>query len=153
MEFVAIDLNGDGDNTDVTEGFFKIYDGNVGNLGLPAGADTFITKSQWPYNVAATTILASGAAADQKYRYVINSQCGAAYTYRSIAGVNYQWFIPVNAHNTASLWFRDSMNVTFVRQGQAAAVALRTRMCCAIRRRRRFSHALALGAIRQGIRI
>lgn len=124
MEFVPVDLNGDGDVTDPTEGFFKIYDGNVGALGLPAGADTFITKAQFPYNVAATTILASGAASDQKYQYVIRNQCGAPYTYRSIGGVNYTWFIPVSAHNTATPWFRDSMNVTFQRQGQAPAVAL-----------------------------
>ncbi|HEY7568336.1 MAG TPA: hypothetical protein VH762_12235 [Gemmatimonadaceae bacterium] len=123
MEFVAVDLNGDGDVTDPTEGFFKIYDGNVGNLGLPAGADTFVTKSQWPYNVDANTLYASGLAANQKYRYVIRNQCGASYTYRSIGGVNYNWFIPVDAHNTASLWFRDSMKVTFQRQGQPLAVA------------------------------
>jgi hypothetical protein len=124
MEFVPVDLNGDGDVTDPTEGFFKIYDGNVGALGLPAGADTFVTKSQWPYNVDANTLYASGVAGDQKYRYVIRNQCGAPYTYRSVAGVNYNWFIPVDAHNTASLWFRDSMNVTFIRQGQAPATAL-----------------------------
>jgi hypothetical protein len=124
MEFVAIDLNGDGDVTDQTEGFFRIYDGNVGNLGLPAGADTFITKSQWPYNAKADTLYASGGSASQKYRYVIRNQCGAPYTYRSAAGVNHQWFIPVDAHNTASLWFRDSMNVTLQRQGMLPAAAL-----------------------------
>lgn len=124
MEFVAIDLNGDGDNTDATEGFFKIYDGNVGNLGLPAGADTFVTKSQWPYNVAATTLYSSGTSSNQKYRYVIRNQCGAPYTYRSSTGINYQWFIPVDAHNTPSTWFRDSMNLTLQRQGMLPAPAL-----------------------------
>ncbi len=131
MEFVAIDLNGDGDVTDQTEGFFRIYDGNVGALGLPAGADTFITKSQYPYNVAATTILASASpGANDKYKYVINNQCGATYTYwrdPAPAGppyVTHQWFIPVSAHNTATPWFRDSMNVTFQRQGQPPATAL-----------------------------
>lgn len=124
MEFVAVDLNGDGDNTDATEGFFKIYDGNVGNLGLPAGADTFVMKSQWPYNVAATTLYSSGTSSNQKYRYVIRNQCGAPYTYRSATGINYQWFIPVDAHNTPSTWFRDSMNVTLQRQGMLPAPAL-----------------------------
>lgn len=128
MEFVPVDLNGDGDVTDVTEGFFKIYDGNVGALGIPGApaADTFVTKSQWPYNVDANTLYASGVANDQKYRYVIRNQCGAPYTYRSAAGVAYTWFIPVDAHNTASLWFRDSMSVTFQRPPllQTPAVAL-----------------------------
>jgi hypothetical protein len=124
LEFVAIDLNGDGDTQDPTEGFFRIYDGNVGALGLPAGADTFITKSQLPNNVTLTSLYASGVSADQKYRYVIRNQCGAPYTFRSAAGVNHTWFIPVDAHNTASLWFRDSMRVTFIRQGQAPATAL-----------------------------
>lgn len=124
IEFVPVDLNGDGNVTGTTEGFFKIFDGNVGNLGLPAGADTFVMKAQWPYNVDANTLYSSGAASDQKYRYVIRNECGAPYTYRSAAGVNYTWFIPVDAHNTASLWFRDSMRVTFIRQGQAAATAL-----------------------------
>lgn len=126
MEFVAIDLNGDGDVTDATEGFFKIYDGNVGALGLPAGADTFVTKSQWPYNAKADTLYSSGGSASQKYRYVIRNQCGAPYTYRSATGVNYTWFIPVEAHNNADAtrrWFRDSMEVTFIRQGQAPATA------------------------------
>ncbi|MEW5916833.1 MAG: hypothetical protein AB1762_10520 [Gemmatimonadota bacterium] len=124
MEFVAIDLNGDGDVTDMTEGFFRIFDGNVGALGLPAGADTFITKSQLPNTTAITTILASAAASDTKYKYVINNQCGATYTFRSALGVNHNWFIPISAHNTASLWFRDSMDVSFQRQGQPAATAL-----------------------------
>ncbi len=130
MEFTPVDLNGDGDVTDPTEGFFRIYDGNVGALGLPAGADTFVTKSQWPYNVMATTLYASGVLADQKYRYVIRNQCGAPYTFNydpPPAGAPYvpiQWFIPVDAHNTASLWFRDSMNVSLQRGGMLPGPAL-----------------------------
>lgn len=126
MEFVPVDLNGDGDVTDATEGFFKIYDGNVGNLGLPAGADTFVMKAQWPYNAKADTLAASAGSASQKYRYVIRNECGAPYTYLSAAGVNYTWFIPVEAHNNPDVtrrWFRDSMEVTFLRQGQSAATA------------------------------
>jgi hypothetical protein len=132
MEFVPIDLNGDGDVTDQQEGFFRIYDGNVGALGLPAGADTFITKSQWPHNVAATTINASAAAADQKYKYVIRQQCGAPYQFLrdpAPAGppyVAHTWFIPVEAHNNvdaAKRWFRDSMVVSLQRGGLALAAA------------------------------
>jgi hypothetical protein len=133
IEFVAIDLNGDGDTTDQTEGFFRVFDGNVGALGLPAGADTFITKAQLPHNVAITTILASGASSDDKYQHVINNQCGAVYTFLrdpAPAGppyISHNWFVPISAHNhgtSTKRWFRDSMQATFIRQGQAPATAL-----------------------------
>jgi hypothetical protein len=126
MEFVAIDLNGDGDVTDQTEGFFRIYDGNVGALGLPAGADTFVTKSQWPYNAKADTLATSAGSASQKYRHVIRNQCGATYTYQDAGGGLHQWFIPVAAHdnaNVAKRWFRNGMEQTFLRQGQPPATA------------------------------
>jgi hypothetical protein len=125
MEFVPIDLDGDGNVTGTTEGFFRIYDGNVGALGI-ANADTFVTKAQWPYNARADTLYSSGGATSAKYRYVIRNQCGAPYTYRSIAGVNYTWFVPVEAHNNTDAtkrWFRDSMEVTFIRQGVPPATA------------------------------
>ncbi|MGQ0639916.1 MAG: hypothetical protein ACT4P6_03955 [Gemmatimonadaceae bacterium] len=129
MEFVAIDLNGDGDVTDQQEGFFRIYDGNVGALGI-ANADTFVTKAQWPYNARADTLSAAGASA--KYRHVVRNQCGATYQYwhdPAPAGPPYQvlnWFVPVAAHDhavVAKRWFRNAMEQTFLRQGQAPATA------------------------------
>ena len=36
IEFIAADLDGDGDSTDTNEGFFRVYTANAGNYGLAA---------------------------------------------------------------------------------------------------------------------
>ncbi len=47
IEFVAIDLNADGDSTDANEGFFKVYTGNAGQGGWARGI--------WPGTTPAVT--------------------------------------------------------------------------------------------------
>ena len=79
IEFVAVDLNGDGDSTDVDEGFFKVYTTN----GTP-GINWL--RADWPGNSspAASTV----------------ENCGDWHT---IKGVNV--FFPAAVHGTT--WYKN----------------------------------------------
>lgn len=82
IEFVAVDLNGDGDSTDVDEGFFKVYATNSSTgIGWMRG--------DWPggTNPATSTV----------------ENCGDWHTIAGIGSV----FFPAAAHPTS--WFKTLM--------------------------------------------
>ena len=78
IEFVAVDLNGDGDSTDVDEGFFKVYTTN-GTAGIPW------LRGDWPGGTSPSTSTVEN--------------CGDWHT---INGVSV--FFPAAAHPTS--WFK-----------------------------------------------
>lgn len=82
VEFVAVDLNADGDSTDVDEGFLRVYEANVGQEAWLRG--------DW------TTVKTSA------------NSCGDFH--RVIIGGNTVWrFFPASVHGTTSAyqWARD----------------------------------------------
>lgn len=81
IEFVAIDMNGDGDSLDVDEGFFKVYAGNLGQSAWVRG--------DWPNSNPTPAQL---------------TRCGDWHT---VFGATDQKFFPVSVH--ATTWFRQMM--------------------------------------------
>jgi hypothetical protein len=92
LEFVAVDLNNDGDSTDVDEGFVRIYRANSG--------ETAWLRGDWNTNKASAV------------------NCGDFH--RVLIGSNYFWkFFPVATHSTSSngawarsLWVSGGMTST-----------------------------------------
>ncbi|HEY5220457.1 MAG TPA: hypothetical protein VIJ16_11645 [Gemmatimonadaceae bacterium] len=91
VEFVATDLNGDGDSTDANEGFFRVYQANTGQQAWLRG--------DWP----GTTTLAS------------YTTCGDWHT---VAGFADQKFFPASVHNTT--WFDSLVKVGVISAGSPA---------------------------------
>lgn len=79
IEFVAIDMNADGDSLDVGEGFFKVYVGNTASW----------TRGDWPGINPAPSQL---------------TQCG---DWHAVFGATDQKFFPASVH--ATTWFRQMM--------------------------------------------
>ncbi len=95
LEFVALDMNGDGDSTDVNEGFFRVYQANVGQVAW--------LRADWPGSGAA---LAS----------VVN--CG---DWHAMGPTGALKFFPVSVHNT--LWFRNLLNKSAATGGGGLSLA------------------------------
>ncbi len=77
LEFVAVDLNGDGDSTDVDEGFVKVYQAN-------AGEDNWL-RGDWTTNKTSA------------------ENCGD-WHHVLVGGVKYWQFFPVAVHGTTSAY-------------------------------------------------
>jgi hypothetical protein len=87
IEFVAVDLNADGDSTDANEGFFKVYEGTTAAW----------VRADWPgYNEAESNV----------------TQCG---DWHAIGASNKLKFFPVSVHNTT--WFYNLMRKTYANGG------------------------------------
>jgi len=82
IEFVAVDLNGDGDSTDVDEGFFRIYVGNTGT--------TSWVRGDWP---AGSPVAPANL-----------QTCG---DFHAVSGAADAKFFPASVH--ATTWFRQLM--------------------------------------------
>jgi hypothetical protein len=81
LEFVALDMNADGDSTDADEGFFRVYTANTGEVDW--------LRSNWPGSGAAVTSVRN---------------CGDWHT---VGGVSK--FFPAAIHPTT--WFDDLMDL------------------------------------------
>ena len=87
IEFVAVDLNGDGDSTDVDEGFIRVY----------SSTDASWLRSDWPgYNANVSSVL----------------NCG---DWHAVGAANKLKFFPVSVHNTT--WFQTLMAQTYAQGG------------------------------------
>lgn len=84
IEFVALDLNGDGDSTDVDEGFFKVYKVDAANINW--------LRADWPGSTNAALV----------------KNCGDWHKLR--AGSNELAFFPASVHNNA--WFKAYLQAT-----------------------------------------
>jgi hypothetical protein len=87
IEFVAVDLNGDGDSTDVEEGFLKVYE---------ASNATWV-RADWP-----------GYTEDEADVH----QCG---DWHAVGASNKLKFFPVSVHNTG--WFYALMRKSYANGG------------------------------------
>ena len=83
IEFVALDLNGDGDSTDVDEGFFRVYRVDAANINW--------LRADWPGTTASLV-----------------RNCGDWHKLR--AGSSELAFFPASVHNTS--WFKTYLQTT-----------------------------------------
>ncbi len=104
MEFVAVDLDGDGALTGPAEGYFRVFDAY-------ATTDTNETRGGWAGNTTEVdNILASGTATNLMYQRVIKNQCGRNYV-MDLQGTGVRddtVFVPVAVHDTTNArhkWF------------------------------------------------
>ena len=87
IEFVALDLNADGDSTDADEGFFRVYEANSASW----------VRGDWPgYSTDESDML----------------QCG---DWHAVGAANKLKFFPVSVHNTT--WFYNLMRKTYATGG------------------------------------
>ncbi|HEX4933710.1 MAG TPA: hypothetical protein VFV33_11060, partial [Gemmatimonadaceae bacterium] len=103
VEFVAVDLNGNGLLTGPAEGYFRIFDAN-------AATDTSELRASWPGGT--TTV--STALSTALWKKVITNQCGLHYVMDlQGSGVpNDTIFLPIAAHDTTKpryKWVDDSL--------------------------------------------
>lgn len=108
MEFVAVDLDGDGALTGPAEGYFRVFDAYT-------TTDTNETRGGWAGNTTqVNNILASGTATNLMYQRVIRNQCGRNYV-MDLQGSGVRddtVFVPIAVHDSTQLrfkWFRDSL--------------------------------------------
>jgi hypothetical protein len=87
IEFVAADLNGDGDSTDVDEGFVRVYKANTASW----------LRADWP-----------GSGADESDVH----NCG---DWHAVGASNKLKFFPVSVHNTT--WFAALMKLSYSQGG------------------------------------
>lgn len=92
IEFVATDLNGDGDSLDDNEGFFRVYKANTGKQAWLRG--------DWPGSTSVSAYL----------------NCG---DWHSVAGASDLKFFPAAVHPT--LWFKTLMKAAGMTDAQATA--------------------------------
>ena len=112
MEFVAVDLDGDGAVTGAAEGYFRVFDARAGATNNPylnpaaatpyvsGGTDTSMTRMGTPAGTQFLTIL--GGAASMNKSTVLN-QCGVFYNMGNPAR---QLFVPLAAHDTLDRRYR-----------------------------------------------
>lgn len=108
MEFVAVDLDGDGALTGPAEGYFRVFDAYT-------TTDTNETRGGWAGNTTqVNNILSSGTATNLMYQRVIRNQCGRNYV-MDLQGSGVRddtVFVPIAVHDSTRLrfkWFRDSL--------------------------------------------
>ncbi|HET9425805.1 MAG TPA: hypothetical protein VFO55_10570 [Gemmatimonadaceae bacterium] len=89
IEFVALDMNADGDSTDADEGFFRVYEGGVGQSDW--------VRADWP-----------GYTADESTVH----NCG---DWHAVGAPGKLKFFPVSVHNTT--WFANLMKRTWANGG------------------------------------
>lgn len=116
VEFVAVDLDGDGSLTGPAEGYFRVFDAKSSGGTNPYvtatdGTDSAFTRMSTPYNVRLDAFI-NGAASIN--RSVIENQCGLNYVFDlQNNGIRDDTsFVPFAAHDSTRArfkWFRDSL--------------------------------------------
>lgn len=101
IEFVAADMNGANDSTDLDEGFFRVYSANPGMFTSLRG--------DWPDTAAAIPSVASV------------TFCGDFHPAPAALGGGQQ-FYPASVH--PSSWFRDQLRLALLERGVLATTAL-----------------------------
>ncbi len=100
MEFVAVDLDGDGALTGAPEGYFRVFDSTV---------DTTRTRMSWAGNTSqVNNVLGTGQ------RVNVLNHCGLNYVMNIDGGAvpDDTTFVPLAAHDSTTAryrWFRDSL--------------------------------------------
>jgi hypothetical protein len=91
MEFVGVDLDGDGQLTGQAEGYFRVFDGRTAvTAQFPTPPDTNEIRGSVPNNNNILALLANAT-----WRRVIENQCGLNYSFNGRPG-----FVPIVAHDT-----------------------------------------------------
>ncbi len=118
MEFVAVDLDGDGQLTGPAEGYFRIFEGRTGLTSNPwatsslaspfvtGGTDTTLMRADPTNGSRFDNILNGGTSLDKS---VAMYQCGVFYMMGSPAR---PMFMPLAAHDTLDVrykWFVDTL--------------------------------------------
>jgi hypothetical protein len=109
MEFVAVDLDGDGTLTGAAEGYFRVFD-------ALATTDTNRTRGGWVggTNQVATILNNPTSGMNGLYRTIIREQCGLNYV-MDIQGTGVPddtVFVPIAAHDSTIVrynWLSDSL--------------------------------------------
>ncbi|MCC6770418.1 MAG: hypothetical protein IT360_04320, partial [Gemmatimonadaceae bacterium] len=137
MEFVAVDLNGDGLLTGAAEGYFRVFDARsnavsnnpyvaVGSAVAPyvtGGTDTSFTRGGTPNGTRFDNLLSGGNSIGKS---VVLNQCGAYYMMGLPAR---PMFVPLAAHDTLDVrykWLLDTLAdpaAGLTRPGTRAAAA------------------------------
>jgi hypothetical protein len=120
IEFVAIDLNADGDQNDQNEGFFRVFRATPGGAGnIPAARRVYTTAREWQWGrYPALPANPAGAATDPN----INSpNCGGTYDPNGAAAPGPGWY-PAD-----TVWFMAGQNA-------AATTVVRNMLASASRR-------------------
>lgn len=132
MEFVAVDLDGDGFLTGAAEGYFRIFESRSGATSNPwtaggssaspyvtGGTDSLFVRAGTTNGTRFDNILSGGASTNKS---VVQNQCGVFYMMGTPARPQ---FMPLAAHdtlNTRYRWFIDTLSVaTLGRPGTRAA--------------------------------
>lgn len=132
MEFVAVDLDGDGFLTGPAEGYFRIFEARAGATSNPwtatgssaapyvsGGTDTSFMRVGTTNGTRFDNILAGGASTNKS---VVQNQCGVFYMMGNPARPQ---FMPLAAHDTLNAryrWFIDTLTqATLGRPGTRAA--------------------------------
>jgi len=122
LEFVAVDLDGDGALTGPAEGYFRVFDAH-------ATTDTNETRGGWAGNTSQVdAILASGTATNQMYQRVIRNQCGRNYV-MDLQGTGVRddtVFVPIAVHDTTKARFKWFVQELVAQNFGGSAVAART---------------------------
>ncbi|MBV6521151.1 MAG: hypothetical protein MNPFHGCM_01278 [Gemmatimonadaceae bacterium] len=133
VEFVAVDLDGDGTLTGPAEGYFRVFDANsaAGNnpyVAAGAGTDSLFTRMSTPYNVRLDAFINGAASVN---RSVIENQCGLNYVF-DLQGSGMRddtTFIPFAVHDSVKArfkWFKDSLEAQAGNWGGLAAARTRS---------------------------
>jgi len=109
MEFVAVDLDGDGALTGAAEGYFRVFD-------ALAATDTNRTRGGWAGNTSQVNTIISNPATGQNALWgtIIREQCGLNYV-MDIQGTGVPddtVFVPIAAHDSTIVrynWLNDSL--------------------------------------------
>jgi hypothetical protein len=134
LEFVAVDLDGDGALTGPAEGYFRIFESRAGAtsnpwltgaLGSPfvtGGTDSSFMRASTTNGTRFDNILAGGNSVNKS---LVQNQCGVFYMMGSPAR---PMFMPLAAHDTLNhryKWFIDTLSVaTLGRPGSRANAIL-----------------------------
>ncbi|MEO7963314.1 MAG: hypothetical protein ABIT38_05320 [Gemmatimonadaceae bacterium] len=133
MEFVAVDLDGDGTFTGPAEGYFRVFEAYTGATVNPwgtsksttpfvtGGTDTTLTRASTPSGLQFRDIL-SGASGNALNKSMILNQCGVYYNMGTPLRPQ---FMPLAAHDTVDRrfkWFIDTLATVGRLNGRANAL-------------------------------
>jgi len=123
IEFVAIDLDNDGDVTDANEGFFRVFKARVtGTATTDANNRAYVNGRRWPNNPSLYGTSSTTAAADPMY---FSPNCGGVQTTSVLISAPTSW---VTADSISRSAATNAVKLTAYRQAQGA-VAGNTRRC------------------------
>lgn len=116
VEFVAVDLDGDGALTGAAEGYFRVFDAKANNGSNPYvtatdGTDSSFTRMSTP-NATRLDAFINGAASVN--RSVVENQCGLNYVF-DLQNTGFRddtTFVPFVVHDSTNArfaWFNDSL--------------------------------------------